>query len=277
MDDGFVTDAVRKLVDPMRTGNIPRRVVVSPETGLVCDITSAPHLPECEVLSEICSVMYNTEPRNPTDLVRRAFDDNIQTAWEAMRDDILVGYTFEIPQTSVRKWLYAGDELRVSVCCRLVSQKIGHIEYGRLASRPFTDDTFAALQHVVAASIPTPETVATLVCEFPRCCRMFLRYPRIVDLPLFRSDIGLKVCEYASTVDIGKRYPALAMASLVARAGAKIDPDIGASTLTQIRRSRIDIRLAAAAAGLAATAGNPTHRAMAGLIESLAAHIQSNT
>jgi hypothetical protein len=270
---------IRHLVDPTKSG-IPRRAVISPDTGLVCDKTRAPHLPEVDVLSEMCRVLYGTEPRSPADLVRRAFEEDRASAWTALRDDLLLGFDIAVAPDLISKWLHRGDELRVyvcSLCARNVA--LEDVDYSALVPRAcaFSDDTLAALQSVVSAAAPSPEIVAAMVSEYPRSCRMFLKYPRMIDLPVLCPEIGLKLCNYAESLPVQDRYPSLAMASFVSRAGGKVRTDVGVKTLVAMRRSRFDVRLAAAAASLASADPDPTHRAMSGIIETLAAHIQTST
>jgi hypothetical protein len=134
-----------------------------------------------------------------------------------------------------------------------------------------------AFQNVVEAVHPGPELVAKLLTAYPGASRMFLRYPMIADLPAYSPSIGMRLCEYAESCVASSRYPALAMASLACRAGAEIRAGVGVQTLVSIRRSRFDIRLVAAAASLASSdvRSDPTVRALAGIIETLTAHIQS--
>ena len=270
-------DGVRHILDPLGRGP-PRRAVVCPATGLIGDKTSAPHLPEIHALSEMCRECFDTEPRDPDTLLRRAFEDDLDSAWRALRDDILLGHEFRPDPSKIAAVLNREDvdELR-TYACAMLTKTFEDVDVETLVERAvdqgFSDSVLAALQEATVRL--DPDVVARLLEKRPGAARMFLTYPTMSHVPMRHPNDAMALCAHASSIPVKERYPCLALASLLARTGARVTTSVATDTMVRLRKSKFDVRVAAAAAALASFDSDPIVRAMSSVIESLAAHVQS--
>lgn len=266
-------NALQTLLDPYGHG-IPRRVVVLPETGLVCDKTRAPSLPEISSLSEIVHVLFKTEPRDPETLLRRCVIDDVPTAWIALRDDLVLGYSFVVPEDLISHFVKLihsqPGAVRTYVCLKLIPK------YAR---------TEATLKH--ACSLEDVHVLdacremdidiqyaARLMMTYPETSVAFITHPRLLDVHRFQPTLCSTLCDYAMTVR--DRYPPLSIVAQLVHAGIAPPPDhpVGLDTLQKLRKGKFNVKLAAAAAVLCQCHTDAVVRNLSGVIETLSATIQ---
>ena len=110
---------LRRVLDPLGYG-IPRRAVISASSRVVMDKSRAVDETEIGSISEVCSIIFGTEPRHPADLLRRAFTSSSKdSTWQALRDDIVWEYpvTLGLEYVGGRRQGFAGTTGRVSGVC----------------------------------------------------------------------------------------------------------------------------------------------------------------
>lgn len=266
-------DAVKSLLDPCGYG-IPRRAVVLPETGLVCDKTRAPDLPELDCLSQLCHVLFGTEPRDPELLMRRALDD-IPAAWDALKDDLLLGISFDVPHDLVGEFVrvlsHAPNATQAYVCLKLVPQH-ARIESVLLSCLSLRDDL--VLNACSSLSIDV-HTMAHMLVTHPRSAAIFVTHPKLLDVYRLQPTVCTVLCDHAMTLPVNDRYPPLSVVAQLVHSGIAPPKDhpVVLDTLTTMRRN-YDVKLAAAAAVLGQSHSDPTVRALSRVIETLGATIQ---
>jgi hypothetical protein len=245
------------------------------------DKTAAPHLEELDILSEVCRVCFDAEPRDPETLLRRAFVDDTDAAWRALRDDVLLTYPVSPRLSDVVDVLNRPsiDELRVYVCLLLGANiKIAYrdIDVVSLVERAgrdvYSDDTLTALQPAVA--MITPDVAARILETYPHTARAFLTYPGLPHVAMRSPGIAAAMCAHAERLPINQRYPSMALAALFARTGVPVATTVARDTFLRLRKTKFDVRVAAAAAALASFDDDPLVRAMSSVVESMAAHMQ---
>ena len=274
-------DALRRILDPLGRG-IPRRAAIDPCTGLVVDKVHHPRLKEIDALSEICHIVFRTEPRDPVHVLHRALVLNSRSAWDALRDDVSLGITYKIAGDDVghviRCLLTQPNETQAYVCSELISAnplEKWSFDFDAVARHLATlesDTVYEAFQKVTGLMTISTEHLGRLVAEHPHTCRIFLSMPRLADA--YSPEIVDVLCRYARTLRPAQRYPPLAFLATLAHAGVYVPPDVGIDTMVKLRKSTYDAKIAAAAAVIIQGSSDETTRAFGNVIESMAAHLQ---
>jgi hypothetical protein len=274
---------VRAILDPLGQG-IPRRAAIHSETGLVVDILRYPGLKEVDALSEICHAVFQTEPRDPSQLVHRALVLNVATAWNALRDDLSLGITYKIAGDDVghviRCLMTQPNETQAYVCSTLITTnplEQWSFDVERVITHVATLDSDAvcdAFQRVITFLGVSMDLAGRIVSENPHTCRLFLRCPKLADVYTYAPGVVGAVCDYARSLRPSQRYPPLAFLAILCHAGIRVPPDVGVETMVKLRKTTYDAKLAAAAAVIIQGSEDSTVRAFGNVIESLAAHLQ---
>jgi hypothetical protein len=274
---------LKSILDPLGRG-VPRRAVIDPHTGLVIDKVHHPRLKEIDALSEICHIVFRTEPRDPLQVLHRALVLNIGTAWDALRDDTILGITYKIAGDDVghviRCLLTQPNETQAYVCSMLVSTnplEKWSFDFDHVARHIATldsDTVCQAFQKVTSLMTISTEHLGRLVIEYPHTCRLFLSTPRLADVYSHCPDIVGILCRYAGTLRAAQRYPPLAFLATLCHAGVYVPPDVGIDTMVKLRKTTYDAKIAAAAAVIIQGSSDDTTRAFGNIIESMAAHLQ---
>ena len=274
---------LRSLLDPLGRG-IPRRVVIDPHTGLVTNKLVCPRLKEVDVLSEICHIVFNTEPRDQQRILYRALILNVSTAWNALREDISLGITYKIAGDDVghvvRCLLNQPNETQAYVCSAFItSNPLEHWSFDlshvtRHLAHIESDTVCEAFQKVLQLLGFSMTHLAQLVTECPHTCRMFLTMPRLADVYTHMPEIVDILCRYTASLRPIQRYPPLAFLAILCHSGIHIPPDVGIETMIKLRKTSYDAKIAAAAAVIIQGSSDESTRAFGNVIESLAAHLQ---
>lgn len=276
-------DDIRRLLNPYSLSI--RRAVFCPTTGCVIDKTQAPEQPEVNVLSELCALVFDVEPRHQGDLLERAIILNVQAAWTALYDDIQLGLSFDasgygpmllhhlLNSTSCQQ-LYVLGALMSTV-------EVKDLDIQRMAAsiQQYRDDvlyipTIEKFQKIVQQMCPDTETVARLLLAHPELSGVFVTHPMLVDVYIKHRDLPGKLCDYAMSQDVSRRYFPLSIVAIWVHNGLHIQHPVGIDTLTQMHRKKFDIRICAAASVVAQSSEEPTVRKMCMLLETLCATVQ---
>jgi len=287
--DSATLRRLRDLVDPTGHG-VPRRAVLAGPGRLAVDKSRAPDQPEVDVISEICHLCFQTEPRHAVELMDRALVQDLPDAWTALRDDLVWGYPVPVCQDHVPHIvaaLYRPSECRVFVCAKLIASSDDAVCWSSLedsfedvlrhVTTVDSEVAASAFQEVVARLGIDAAVVAECLCQHPASAKMFLGLCHADLLGVARAAPHLAdVLEtHARSLPAGKRYPTLAFLATLAHAGVRVGkPQLGVDTLVELRRQKYDVRLAAAAAVLAQTHDDPTVAALVHAVESLACTLQ---
>jgi hypothetical protein len=264
---------IKTLIDPYGHG-IPRRVVVLPDTGLLCDKTRAPTLPEISSLSEVVHLLYDTEPRDPEALLRRCVIDDVPTAWTALRDDLVLGYAFKVPEELVGHFLKLLDSkpgaVQTFVCLKLIP-KHARTEATLVHACSLRD------AHVLEACREMDidiHTAARLLVSHPETSVAFITHPRLLEVHLLQPTVCRVLCDYAMSAK--DMYPPLSIVAQLVHSGVAppTDHPVGLDTLQKLRKGKFNVKLAAAAAVLCQHHPDPIVRNLSAVIETLSATIQ---
>lgn len=266
-------DRVRSILDPTGRGP-PRRAVY---TTHVVDKTEAPNERELDALSELCRLLFDTEPREPRDLLRRCFEGRA-TAWKALEDDVRLGYEVPLEPDDAPKML---EYLRGSLVTTAIASSCGMLipktpaEWWAAGSwadifpkipRASYDDFKMVARHV-SASV---ETVARILRDRPDAAPLFATM-RPGDLKLACDDPAVASALTTYAEHHPEDHGALAILGIVGKA----DPELGLAVLARVPRSKIDLRTVAAAA-LALQRSEDKRIKNAGMIiEALCARVQT--
>lgn len=274
MDD--VKKTLLGLLDPRGTGKVPRRAVLL-DCGLIVDRTEAPDKPEVHVVSQIARAVFDTEPRDPNDLLHRALVLNVPSAWDALKDDLVLGYSFVLPNNMVshahRHLVHHPTPAKAYVCSRLLLHTdvpkniFDDLPVGAIADMP--EDAVLAVQTMLQALQPDVAKVAKVLRDAPNACRLFLTHTRLSQLPYHDPQLLDHLCEHAASVPVKLRYPTLALVAVVCQSGVRFSHDVGVQTLEALAKTKFDVKLAAAAAVVAGPKCT-----LSPLIETLAAAVQ---
>jgi hypothetical protein len=279
-----IKDQLRQLLDPAGMG-IPRRAVIAGPGRIVVSKGRAPHEPEIDVLSELCHAVFDTEPRRPDDLLRRALREDIPSAWVALRDDIVWKYTIPIFQNHVPDILFAllhPTECKTFVCSRLIESE-ANIDWSSVRNEmPAIATRIAELKSDIASDSfagavtllrPRHEVVARCLDMSPASAGLFVRLPAAELVAAVKLAPGAldAIAAHARSLRAPARYGPLAFLAIVSRAGLIVPHTIGTETLMHLRGTKFDARVAAAAAILAQTDARAEVSGMAHLIEYLSA------
>jgi len=299
-------DRIKHLLGRHTPGHPIRRAVLLPTTGMVADKTQYPELPEVSVLSQLCETVFKMEPCHIPVLLERAFEHNINTAWEALYDDIMCGipidatayapdfikhmvqaagtnqlkylYTVSHLATVTKDWLTcihddAHDEHMSSD--RLLDAMVSCMEQKQVTQKTHEyPGLIPILQQVVARLCPSIQIVSTYIMNTPGSCILFLKHPEFTHLAMV-PDLGTRLCAYTRTLHPEDRGNTLACIAKLTQKGMMISDNIGKETLMALSTRRFDIRVAAAAAVITREEPDPFTRQVARLIETLAATIAS--
>ena len=276
-------DKLKRILDPLGRG-IPRRAAIDPQTGLVVDKVCHPRLKEIDALSEICHVVFRTEPRDPRHVLHRALVLNTSTAWDALRDDVSLGISYKIAGDDVchviRCLLTQPNETQAYVCSMLITTnplEKWSFDVDIVARHLATLDSdmvCEAFQKVAGLMTISTEHLARLIAEYPQTCRIFLSTPRLADVYSHSPEIVGILCRYAETLRPAHRYPPLAFLATLCHAGVYVPPDVGIDTMVKLRKTTYDAKIAAAAAVIIQGSSDQTVRAFGNVMESMAAHMQ---
>lgn len=274
-------ERIRQLLDPFGYG-LPRRAVLAPGTMVFIDKRKASTEPEIEVVSQICAVLQEQEPRRADELLYRALTLDRDSAWEAVRDDLVLGYPLVVdddPVAAVRAMLVRPTECKVFVCCKLL-QKCSPVEAVGDALEDLcasvvglrSDVACTAFRELLECNPQDPTRVLTILRDDPSTCVLFP--PDAV--PVEAADL---VASYARGVPAKTRRHALGLLAGLVHRGATASgiADLGVSTLIDMHKSRMDVRVVAAAAVLIQTSEDRTLRGLATVTESLAAALQARS
>ena len=271
----------------------PRRAVLAGPGRLVADKSRAPGEPEVDVLSEICHVVFGTEPRDARALLDRALVQNVPEAWAALRDDLVWGYPVNVDHDHVPHVVAAllaqpPDECRVFACSKLIMSSSGAAWDPLVAALPRivravsaleSDVAAAAVREVIAHFGVAPACIADCVSTCPRSAVLFLGTSTQDLLAAHRAapQLVARVHAHARALPAAQRYAPLAFLASLAQAGAPVDAAstsaLGVDTLVDLRRQKFDLRVAAAAAVLAQSCADPAIAALVHVIETLAASL----
>jgi hypothetical protein len=264
---------INTLIDPYGHG-IPRRVVVLPDTGLICDKTRAPTVPEISSLSEVFHTLFQTEPRDAETLLRRCVIDDVSTAWMALRDDLVMGYSFLVPDELVSHFVKLLDSrpgpVQTFACLKLIP-KHARTEATLLHACTLKDAHVLEVCRDMDIDI---HTVARLLVTHPETSVAFITHPRLLDVHRLQPMVCRVLCDYASTAH--DKYPPLSIVAQLVHAGIAPPKDhpVGLDTLQKLRKGKFNVKLAAAAAVLCQHHTDPVVRNLSAVIETLSATIQ---
>jgi hypothetical protein len=264
---------IQTLIDPYGYG-IPRRVVVLPETGVLCDKTRAPTLPEISSLSEVLHQLFHTEPRDPETLLRRCVIDGVSTAWTALRDDLVIGYAFHVPEDLVSHFVKLLNSkpgpVQTFVCLKLIP-KHARTEATLLHACSLRD------AHVIEACREMDldiHTVARLMVSHPETSVAFITHPRLLEVHRLQPTLCRVLCDYALSAK--DKYPPLSIVAQLVHSGVAPPKDhpVGLDTLQKLKKGKFNVKLAAAAAVLCQHHTDPIVRNLSAVVETLSATIQ---
>jgi len=277
---------IRRLLDPLERGTIPRRAVVS--GGLIRDRCDAPECPELDAVSEVCACLFpgEREPREPATLLARAVRDNIESAWQAILDDVRLGHTFEVSthqSARIAEILCTAPTVRVvraasvlmsssesSIRDRIVEiiGKVGALE---------SESANAAMQTILDSLRLDASVVARCVLLHPHAVKCVLT-----------QDLGAAYAACPSIVDAVEswtrslpapsRVAGISALAVMAQRGVPVRTSLGIETLREVSRSKFDVRLAVGSAILVRLdpeSASPDAVAIARVIESLATTLQT--
>jgi len=282
---------LRRVLDPLGYG-IPRRAVISASSRVVMDKSRAVDETEIGSISEVCSIIFGTEPRHPADLLRRAFTSSSKdSTWQALRDDIVWEYPvtlgLEYVGDVVRVLLAQPDECRAFVCLKLVVGTSPEVWEGLMESFVDIAGQIAAIDSEVVVlafretltflNVPR-QTLYDMVMRYPQTVK-FLRYTDIAGVYDCGHAVVEKLIEYARTLPAPQRtgplvfLAVLTQHSILPRGAAAL----GLETLVGLKRVKYDVQVAASAAVLAQCEESSVVASLAAVIESLAAALQKST
>ena len=298
-------DTIAKLIlrdaGECRSSTHVRRAVLL-ETGLVADKKDHPLLEEVPILSELCAIVFpDTEPRHPPELLRRAFDYGIPSAWDAVYDDI-------VSDISIDASSYTEEYLRhmIEACTTMQSTRLFSVCYfaskenwpsTNMDLHPFVSDLMRAmvafiraqgdvsrpykklcpkivpyLQTVIERLCPPVDAVYEWILQTPESCILFQHHPDLGHL-VMKQGLGQHLFTYAERVRPDERYHVLMFIAKLVQNGMPVVHPLGSQTLMALSGTRFDIKVAAAAAVIAREESDPTIEHLARLIETLAATI----
>ncbi len=279
-------DRVRQILNPLRH-QPPRRAVLS-DCNLVIDKTADPSKPEIEALSEICSIAFDTEPRHPADLLRRALVNNVSAAWNALRDDLVCGYSVPLPHEYARDiHRHLSDcptECMTFVCLTLVCQSphewFSSLDIGVLARNVASYSILSPLFCQTIEHLRVPDSVIAETLESaPTTVAFFLGACNPSALCALRPTLPTTLIGHAYALHAAERYAPIGFLALLVRLNDRhVDVSqaatLGIKTLTCIPKKRFDARVAAAASVLAQKSPDPDIAAIASIVETLATALQ---
>lgn len=289
MDPSIKT--IQSLLDPLHHG--VRRAVVT-DDGLVQDKTHHPDLTEIQVLSNICHVVFHTEPRDAQTLLHRAFIEDIQTAWDALADDIRLGiveytgfesyiqhvypcirnaYTFEkvyVAASLLAAYHEATDipmngKIQFQECVSAVRKYTTHPKY---------QDLVAAFQKLVRSIMFPVRDIGDILTTNPESCDLCIYHPHIDQVCISHPEVVQILSDAAMALAPPKRQPYMVMLALFSRHGSRITHPVGLDTLVALRHHTFHLNLAAASAVLAQPQTDSTVASLCALIETLCTVIQ---
>lgn len=280
---------LRRILSPL--GQPIRRAVLL-STGLVADKKDHPELSEVDALSELCAHVFPVEPRHTPLLLRKAFSYNVDSAWQAIHDDLSCNIDMDASayvEEFTRHMIAATSRNQMfSVCSFAVNTPQWHLDatddpepvdrlldaFVRYLDTTRGSDMVELFQAIVARCIPNVDAVYTRIMQTPSSAVLFLRHPEIGHL-VMKAGVGQHICEYATTLRPEDRYHPLAVVATLMQRGHSVRHAVGLDTLMALSSKRFDIGVAAAAAVIAREDENDVVRQLARLIESLAATIST--
>jgi hypothetical protein len=288
-------ETLKGILDPYKEG--VRRAVIT-DTGLVRDKKYEPEKNECAVLSEVCRVVFDAEPRDIDLLLEKTYINNIQSAWNALYDDVKLGLV--VPRVEMymkhimahmrgstsAKQVYISGKLAVAYAKKTETVKL-HEPFDTQATvntiKSFaTDELYPDLietyQEVIQYTIPSIEDVANVIQAQPDTCALFLKHPHLDHLCTLFPDLLMVLSSAASTVHVAERQPYMMMMALLVRHGHRVDSPVALDTLAKLRSTKFHLNLAAASAIVASTTPrqDPTVTSLCMLVETLCTVIQKS-
>lgn len=287
-------ETLRNILDPYKEG--VRRAVIT-DTGLVRDKKFEPAKDECAVLSEVCRVVFDAEPRDIDLLLEKTYINNIQSAWDALYDDVKLGLV--IPKIDVYlkhimahtrgscspKQMYISGKLAVAYAKKTETVKLQEPfdvkatvdTMESFVTDPLYQDIVQTYQEVVQYTIPPIEEVAEIIQQRPNTCALFLKHPHLDHLCTLFPDLLMVLASAAEAVHVSKRQPYMMMMALLVRQGHRVNSPVALDTLAKLRSTKFHLNLAAASAIVASsTQQDPTVTSLCMLIETLCTVIQKS-
>ena len=283
---------IRRLLDPLERGTIPRRAVVS--GGLIRDRCDAPECPELDAVSEVCACLFpgEREPREPATLLVRAVRDNIESAWQAILDDVRLGHTFQVSthqSARIAEILCTAPTVRV---VRAASVLMSSTEIATCAGISIRDRIVEIVGKVGALESESANAAMQTILDSLRLdasvvARCVLLHPHAVKCVL-TQDLGAAYSACPSIVDAVEswtrslpapsRVAGISALAVMAQRGVPVRTSLGIETLREVSRSKFDVRLAVGSAILVRLdpeSASPDAVAIARVIESLATTLQT--
>lgn len=288
-------ETLKTLLDPYKEG--VRRAVIT-DAGLIRDKKFEPDKDECTVLSEVCRVVFDTETRDARALIQKAYIDGLETAWNALFDDVRLGLT--VPNTEMyvqhimahtrsttsAKKLYVSGVLLVAHAKKTGVLKLKEPFDVHMTAKvietfstdPLYDDIVHVFQEVVQYTIPPIEDVADVITACPKMCALFPKHPHIDHLCTLFPNLVKVLSDAAATVPVTARQPYMVMLALMVRHGHHVNSTVAIETLTRLRSTKFHLNLAASSAIVATSASqqDPTVTALCMLVETLCTVIQKS-
>lgn len=275
---------LRRILDPF--SQKIRRAVLCPTTGCIIDKTKAPDQPEIDSISEICSRILDVEPRHSKELLHRAIVLNKMEAWNALYDDIRLGYTFDASMYQImlhHHLMNTRSCQQLYVIGVLFGNRIDGLDIQDISTaiQQYTKDplyipTIEIYQKIVQVLCPDTEDVAQILLHHPELSGLFATHPLLVDVYVKHRNLPTVLCDYALSVDVSQRYYPLSIVAIFIHNGLHIQHPVGLDTLCQLRRKKFDIKVCAAACVVSQSSSTttPEIKHLCTLIETLCATIQ---
>lgn len=290
-------DDLKRILDPYKEG--VRRAVVT-ESGLVRDMKHDPGKEECDVLSEVCRIVFEAETRDVRELLERAYVHNIEAAWNALFDDVRLGLVIphvdmfvtnimiNMHHTTSAKHMYVSGKMIVSYAQQADIQKIRdpfdasvvvkNLE--SLSTDALYPDLVEVYQQVMAVTIPPIDDVADIIMNTPSSCAFFTKHPHVDHLCTMFPALLTVLADAADAVPVTQRQPYMVMLALMTRQGHRLEAQrtVALETLKGLRSTKFHLNIAASSAIVAGSQKNqdPAIVSLCVLIETLCSVIQKS-